>query len=191
MKKYNTIDHIGTYSCAYLKKVFLDENGFDESFPIASGEDIEFSYRLAAKGYLLLFRPDAKVEHFHETSLSKYFKKKFYRAYYRVLLYKLHKSKVKKDSYTPNTVKFQIGFFYLFALSIVYLGLGHILAYQPLYGDILVILSLLLILVSVLDFFFFAVRKSAAVAITSLPIMFLRVFVFGLGFSFGILKGGK
>jgi len=41
MKKFETLDFVGSYSAGYRKRIFLEFKGFDESFPIASGEDPE------------------------------------------------------------------------------------------------------------------------------------------------------
>ena len=51
------IDFIDTYSAAYRKEVFIQNGGFDESFRVPSVEDQEFSFRLARKGYRMVFEP--------------------------------------------------------------------------------------------------------------------------------------
>ena len=90
-------------------KAFLDENGFDESFPRASGEDAELSYRLAKKGHTLVFAPRAVVYHTHPATFVHYLKVKFFRAYWRTRMYLKHPEKSVEDSYTPSTLK--INFF--------------------------------------------------------------------------------
>ncbi len=52
-----TIDFIDTYSAAYRHDVFMAIRGFDVAFPTPSVEDQEFSFRLARKGYKLVFAP--------------------------------------------------------------------------------------------------------------------------------------
>ena len=54
-----SIDFIDTYSAAYRREIFLANHGFDTIFPTASVEDQEFSFRLAEKGYRLVFVPEA------------------------------------------------------------------------------------------------------------------------------------
>jgi len=102
------IDFIGTYAAAYRHDVFNDNGGFDASFPLASGEDTEFSYKLQEQGHKLVFNPAAFVYHLHPTTLKHYLRTKFYRGYWRVRLYSLHPEKTLKDSYTPQSLKIQV-----------------------------------------------------------------------------------
>src|SRR3989344_3203089 len=111
-RKSENLDWIGSYSAAYRKKIFLELEGFDKDFPTASGEDPELSFKVAKKGYKLIFNRDAIVYHTHETSLMKYLRTKFYRAYWRVLLYSKHTRKIVTDSYTPQELKLQIAAMY-------------------------------------------------------------------------------
>ncbi len=108
MSKDKYIDFIGTYAAAYKKDVFLRYGGFDTGFPLASGEDTEYSYKLHKNGHKMLFRPEAFVYHQHPINLRHYIKVKFYRGYWRIRLYRKHPEKAVKDSYTPQTMKFQI-----------------------------------------------------------------------------------
>ncbi|MFH1391815.1 MAG: glycosyltransferase family 2 protein, partial [Candidatus Diapherotrites archaeon] len=62
-RKSETLDWIGSYSAGYRKKDYLEVGGFDESFPKASGEDPELSYKLAKLGKKLVFNPKAIVYH--------------------------------------------------------------------------------------------------------------------------------
>jgi len=48
------IDFIDTYS-RLRRAAFTDNDGFDVSFPTASVEDQEFSFRLVERGYHLIF----------------------------------------------------------------------------------------------------------------------------------------
>ncbi|MBU2560059.1 glycosyltransferase [archaeon] len=118
MSKAQRIDFIGSYSAAYRKGVFLAESGFDEKFPIASGEDTDLSYRLASKGHKMVFAQDAIVYHEHPSRITQYLKMKFYRAYWRVDLYRKTPVKTVKDTYTPQMLKLQIALFYLFVVSL-------------------------------------------------------------------------
>lgn len=119
MRDKGSIDFVGSYAAAYRRKLFLNENGFDTSFPIASGEDTDFSYRLARKGHRLVFAPAAKTYHLHPNTWWKYFKSKQNRAKWRNLLYKKNPEKMMKDSYTPQRLKFQIGMAWIAGSAIV------------------------------------------------------------------------
>jgi len=117
MKKRKYIDFIGTYSAGYRKDIFFKFGGFDESFPVASGEDPELSFKISKSGYKMVFNDRAVVYHKHPNSLLSYLKQKFWRAYWRVLLYKKHPDKLVRESYTPQILKFQIAFLFLFVLT--------------------------------------------------------------------------
>ena len=70
LAKQKRIDFIDTYSAAYRKQVLLDQDGFDEQFTYL--EDQELSFRLAAKGYEMVFHPAAVVYHRHADSLTSF-----------------------------------------------------------------------------------------------------------------------
>ncbi|MFK7871586.1 MAG: glycosyltransferase family 2 protein [Oligoflexales bacterium] len=108
MKKNQYIDHIGTYAAAYSSNVFCSFDGFCTDFKTASGEDTEFSHRLASKGHLLKLSNHAQVFHEHPSRFFEYLRIKFYRGYWRVLLYSRHPERVLKDSYTPQILKFEV-----------------------------------------------------------------------------------
>ena len=58
-RRRTQIDFIDTYSAGYRREIFLENGGFDPIFTTASVEDQEFSFRLAQKGYRLVFVPGA------------------------------------------------------------------------------------------------------------------------------------
>ena len=66
------IDFIDTYSAAYRREVFCQNGGFDSVFTTASVEDQEFSFRLAQKGYKMVFEPSAQVNHIHDVNIADY-----------------------------------------------------------------------------------------------------------------------
>lgn len=108
MEQNRYIDFIGTYAAAYQANVFQKYGGFDTSFPIACGEDAEFSYRLSEDGYKLLFCGEAFVYHQHPSTLKQYLRTKYYRGFWRVRLHRKHFAKSFKDSYTPHSLKIEI-----------------------------------------------------------------------------------
>ena len=77
------IDFIDTYSAAYRRDIFLENGGFDPIFTTASVEDQEFSFRLAQKGYKLIFAPAATVAHIHDESLAEYMRRKYWIGYWK------------------------------------------------------------------------------------------------------------
>ncbi len=182
MKKHENIDFIGSYSAAYRKEIFKSAGGFDESFPSASGEDPELSYKLAKAGEKLIFNENAIVYHKHPEKLLKYLQTKFFRAYWRVLLYSRHKDKMINDSYTPQMLKFQIIFTALTLLSLITLGLKI----TPLWVFMACLAMLGILFV---PFIIFTALHDLKVIAPAIPILFMRNIVFGLGLILGLLSG--
>lgn len=177
------IDFIGTYAAAYRKSIFDQFGGFDESFPTASGEDAEFSYRLHAAGHKMVFNPSAIVYHQHPQTLAHYLRVKFWRAYWRVLLYKKHAKKMSADSYTPQGLKVHIGLFYLFVAS---------LFLSVVFDGFLVPVAIyVLFFIVTLPFSVKSFRKDKAVGIISPFVLQLRSLVFSLGLVEGMVKMGR
>lgn len=138
MSKTSYVDFIDTYSAAYLRSVFLDNGGFDPSFPTACVEDQELSFRLAERGYKMVFVPEARVLHIHDSSLREYVRRKYVIGYWKAYLHSLHPGKVLVDSHTPVSEKLQVGLIF----PLVALILGSLLMPRQL----LVILALVCVL---------------------------------------------
>ncbi|MEK6970137.1 MAG: glycosyltransferase [archaeon] len=195
MKRKKKLDWIGTYSAAYRKKIFIDEKGFDETFPRASGEDSEFSYRLAEKGMALKFAPNAIVYHTHPSSLMHYLRVKFFRAYWRTRMYVKHPGKSVQDSYTPHMLK--INFFVggLFLLVLTYLAVRLLtsdLSRALIVSEIVQLMYFLIVITMVIvvalyDFLLLVARKDLALVPFAIALTFLRSIVFVLGAGFGLL----
>ena len=108
MRDQPQIDFIDTYSAGYRREIFLANAGFDTTFTTASVEDQEFSFRLAQKGYRLIFVPDARVYHLHDEDLREYARRKYYIGYWKALLARWHPERLVQDSHTPQVLKIQI-----------------------------------------------------------------------------------
>ncbi len=181
MKRKKFIDFIGTFSAAYRRDVFLKFGGFDTGFETASGEDPELSYRIAKAGYKLVFNPKAFVYHPHPDTLKKYLRQKFYRAYWRVLMYSKHPEKMRGDSYTGMEVPVSVAslalFFFFCLLSPVRI--------EFLWLAILMLCIFFLANAGTIAFMTKKERKMLAFA----PfVIFLRNIVWILGFSAGFLR---
>jgi glycosyltransferase involved in cell wall biosynthesis len=72
-------DHITSCNLAVRKSVFKKHGMFDESFPLAGGEDSEFSFRISKKGAKIKFCRDAVVYHEPRTGLRSFVKWQFRR----------------------------------------------------------------------------------------------------------------
>lgn len=103
------VDVVFSYSAGFRREVFRTIGGFDTSFPVADNEDTDLSYRVATAGYKIKFNPAAIIYHQHPATLRQYLRKKHSRAYWRVMVYKRFPGKAIRDSYTPQTLKLQIG----------------------------------------------------------------------------------
>lgn len=182
MRRMERIDWIGSYSAAYDREIFLKESGYDEDFPTASGEDPELSFKLEKKGYRLVFNPNAIVFHRHQSALFPYLKSKFYRAYWRVLLYSKHREKVVRDSYTPQILKMEIGLFCLFCAGAVAAIFVPPLVFVP-------AVALALGALSTLQFTIFALRRDFAAGIAAPFVIALRSAVFAAGLAAGVING--
>lgn len=90
----------GTYNLAIRRQCLEMLNGFDESYPAASGEDNDLSYRLQKAGFRIAFRPRARVAHYHPEGLGKYLKTQFVHGYWRGRLYLIHPQFLAGDDYT-------------------------------------------------------------------------------------------
>lgn len=59
------IDFAATLNFCLRRDLFISLGGFDESFPGAAGEDLDFCWRLRQAGHSITFVPEAIVKHYH------------------------------------------------------------------------------------------------------------------------------
>ena len=104
--KQERINFIDTYSAAYRRQILLANGGFDEQ--IFYVEDQELSFRLAARGYEMVFHPPAVVYHLHSDSLPSYFRKKFMIGYWKAQILRRFPGRAVQDSHTPQVLKAQL-----------------------------------------------------------------------------------
>jgi len=174
------IDFIDTYSAAYRKTIFQKNSGFDPAFPQASGEDIDFSWRLSRKGYKMVFAPNAVVYHRHVASVLDYVRRKYYVGYWRVLMYRHHPGKMVSDSHTPQVLKLQVGLAGLLVTTLF----GATLLRELLWMSFAIAG---IFLTSTLSFGLKAARKDLTVATVAPGLLFLRAIALGVGFAVGLL----
>lgn len=182
LKKSATIDMVDTYSAAFRKDIFLKMGGFDQGFRLANNEDTDLSYRLVSAGYTLVFKPEAFVYHTHQNSLVNYLKLKFWRGYWRMVVYTRYPDKAVKDSYTPAVLKIQT---LLMALSLA------LVPFLLLDIRLIVLIFLLwgVILVSSFPFSLKTFKKDPIVGLSSPVVVFLRSIVFAVGSLCGVAWG--
>ena len=111
------IDFIDTYSAAYRRDVFEANHGFDPAF--LKLEDQELSFRLARKGYRMVFEPGAIVYHLHNPTTSRYVARKFGIGYWKAAVLRWLPEKTFGDSHTLPSQQWQIVLLGLAVLSAV------------------------------------------------------------------------
>lgn len=178
LSRFERIDFVDSYSAAFRKDVFLKAGGFDCAFPRADNEDVDLSYRVSQLGGRMVFNPKAIVYHIHPASFRKYFRLKFGRGYWRMLVYSRFPGKAVKDTYTPAYLKVGIAGILLAAL-----GVAGVLFWSGPSLNIAVT-GLLIFLVSTLPAF---LRSYRGFGPAGLYFMFLRSVALGAGSLSGIL----
>jgi len=189
MRALETIDFVDTYSAGYRRDIFLASGGFDTSFPTASVEDQEFSFRLAEAGHRLVFVPDAQVFHIHDRTLGEYARRKFWIGYWKVRVMREHPDKLVRDSHTPQVLKLQVGLAALGGLLVVGGVLTPASSFEP--GRWLALagpLAWAALLISGLPFLAKLLRRDPAVVFVAPLLLFVRAWALGLGFLAGLLR---
>ena len=185
MLREQWIDFIGTYSAGYRKTEFEECGGFDSRFPIASGEDADLSYTMSEAGHRLVFNPNAVVYHQHPRSLRIYFRQKFGRAYWRILLYRKNIKKVVKDSYTPQLLKIQV---MLLGLIFLFLLVGSLVIPRLIIG--IMVSGVLLLIASYVPFIIYVAKRDHVVGLVSPFFLTIRASALLCGLIAGFIKEG-
>jgi len=172
------IDFIDTYSAAYRREIFQQNEGFE---PALHGvEDQELSFRLARKGYRMVFAPGAVVYHQHAERMGVYFSRKFKIGYWKAFMLRWVPEKALSDSYTLSSQRYQI---VLLGLSASLLLAGFFWAPAWIFSA----LALLLFYLVDLPFIGLIWRRDAPVLSLAIPLLFLRASSQLLGLAAGLL----
>ena len=180
MASLEKIDFIDTYSAAYRRDVFLENGGFDTAFPVPSVEDQELSFRLARKGYRMVFAPQAVVVHIHDETVSEYIRRKFNIGYWKAYMLRWLPEKMLSDSHTLPVQRWQIG---LLGLTRLELALGFF--WTPAF--VLALASFLLFFVMDAPFLLHLLREDIGWLLVAPPMLVLRAGSLGLGLTVGFL----
>ncbi len=178
------IDFIDTYSAGFRRDRFLEMTGYDTSFPVACAEDVELSYRMSAHGWKMVFAPVAIVYHDHPDTLSRYLKKKYKFAFWRVLAVRKNPSKALKDSHTPQLMKLQL----LFAPALL-IAAAFDLSVRPTVPASALVLAAFL--VSTLPFVLRATRKDPLVGLLSPALLAARACAQVTGVTAGLIHARR
>jgi GT2 family glycosyltransferase len=175
-----SIDFIDTYSAAFRRDRFLQMHGYDTSFPVACAEDIELSYRMSAQGWKMKFVPSAIVTHTHPDTFSRYLKKKYKFAYWRVLAVRKNPAKGVKDSHTPQVMKLQL----LFAPALLLAIAFDLLARPAFPASVVVLIAFLL---STLPFAVRAIPKDPVIGVLAPALLAARACAQFMGVASGLV----
>jgi lipopolysaccharide/colanic/teichoic acid biosynthesis glycosyltransferase/GT2 family glycosyltransferase len=186
MRGQSQIDFIDTYSAAYRRGVFLENHGFDPIFTTASVEDQELSFRLAQKGYRLVFAPAARVKHLHDSNTGEYFRRKYYIGFWKALMIRWHPERMVHDSHTPQVLKVQI----VLLAAIVGLTAAAILGlvWSPLaWLWVGAAAAAVLFVATTLPFTIKLARRSLLLALIGPPMLVVRALALGSGYVNGTI----
>ncbi len=182
MSRQDRIDFVDTYSAAYRRDILLANGGFDPQVEV--DEDQELSFRLARKGYQMVFAPDAIVYHHHVTSAGRYWRRKFEIGYWKAILLNWHPERTIRDSHTPQMLKLQIAL----------LGLLGILVVPALVwtlGRWLVLATVALFILTTVPFLLRVARRDVVIAIVSPFLLVVRALALGTGLVAGFLHTSR
>ncbi len=155
-------------------------SGYDTSFPVACAEDVELSYRMSARGWKMKFVPAAIVYHTHPDTISRYLKKKYKFAFWRVLAVRKNPGKGVKDSHTPQIMKLQL----LFAPALL-VAVAFDLFVRPRFSLSLVVTGGFLL--STIPFALRAFKKDPVVGILSPVLLAARACAQMMGVTAGLI----
>ncbi len=179
LQAFSYITFMDFYSAACRRQVLLDNDGFDERFP--NSEDRELSYRLAARGYKMVFQPTALVCHYHARGLVDYFRKKIMNGYWTAQAVRHFPERTVEDSYTPQALKLQIG---LMALIMITAVSSFIFPLTMVLSGLLAVIFTL----TTLPFTIKAWHKDKFISLLSPFLLAVRALALGIGYAWGVAR---
>ena len=182
MARQPIIDFVDTYAAAYRRRVFLENGGFDIGYPTASVEDQELSFRLAGKGYRMVFVPTATVFHRHDRNVAEYVRRKFGIGYWKAVLLRRHPDRLVSDSHTPLTQRLQLLLTPTALLLMAFAPLHAWLGWGAALVGGLLVASAIPELASI-------VRRDPSVLAVAPGMIFIRALALGAGLGIGALRG--
>jgi lipopolysaccharide/colanic/teichoic acid biosynthesis glycosyltransferase len=179
LEELPAIDFVDMYSAAYRRAILLANDGFNERF--GRLEEQELAYRLAGRGYKMVFRREAQVQRQHPSSLAAYARSKAIIGYWKAQVIRLFPDRGLSDSYTPQTLKLQIGSLFGAGLMLL-LSIFHpwfLLAFAA---------GLLLFLASTLPLLAMIWVEDRPLLVVAAPMLVARALSLGAGYVWGILR---
>jgi lipopolysaccharide/colanic/teichoic acid biosynthesis glycosyltransferase/glycosyltransferase involved in cell wall biosynthesis len=184
MAGQDQIDFIDTYSASYRRQIFCENGGFDPM--LRYNEDQELSFRLAAKGYRLVFVPEGQVKHIHDETLADYFRRKYLIGVWKALLTRWHPERMVQDSHTPQVLKAQMA---LWAAILGLTPLAILGFFWPIFAAAgwLLLLTLGIFLLTTVPFLRKLARRSWALAAMGPLMLATRSLALGIGYVAGTI----
>jgi lipopolysaccharide/colanic/teichoic acid biosynthesis glycosyltransferase/glycosyltransferase involved in cell wall biosynthesis len=176
MARLETIDFVDTYSAGYRREVFLENEGFNRS--LLRNQDQEFSFRLARKGYKMVFNPKAIVYHLHARTLGAYASRKFSIGYWKAFLLRWLPEKALSDSHTPWMQRFQT---VLLLVAVASVLVGFI--WQP--AAVAAVAALFIFLVTSIPIMAHVVSEDSELIFLVPLLLFVRAAALGVGLVVG------
>lgn len=180
LRHYSRITFMDFYSAAYRRHILLANGGFDERFD-ANSEDRELSYRLAARGYQMVFQPTAVVTHLHTDTLRDYFRKKVFNGYWTAQAVRNFPERTVEDTYTPQVQKVQIGL-----MGLVMMTTAATLIFPP--SALVAVVLLVAFFLTTIPFSRKAWPKDKVIALLAPSLLAIRALALGLGYAWGLLR---
>ncbi|NJD60840.1 MAG: hypothetical protein C3F13_06900 [Anaerolineales bacterium] len=180
LQRQKYIDFVDTHSAAYRKDIFIENGGFDTNFKVASVEDQEFSFRLARKGYRMVFKPSAIVYHQHDKNLQEYYHRKFNIGFWKAYMLRWLPEKGIKDSHTPPSERWQIAF----------LGIALLLLLPSvLWPNLLWVsaVSMVLLFLTTMPFLSFLYHRDKSLLFPGIILLIIRSTALGAGLISGFI----
>jgi len=179
LRTQERINFIDTYSATYRRQVLLANNGFDEHFVYL--EDQELSFRLAARGYQMIFQPLAVVYHLHSHTLPAYFRKKFVIGYWKAQTLRRFPGRAVQDSHTPQVLKVQI----LLLALILFAAIGSLIIPKSVLALAVIVA---VFIASTIPFLAKAWSKDRVVTLAAPFLLATRATALGFGYAWGLIR---
>ncbi|MGD0574684.1 MAG: sugar transferase [Anaerolineales bacterium] len=178
------INAIDLFAAAFKKSIFLVNRGFDPSFPIGGMEGRELAYRLAQKGYRLVFAPSALVYKRHVFTLGQYLSDKFWDSYWRAHLLGWHPKRLMGDSQLSGHRVFQS------LLAWLIPALAPFVLLTPRIW-VLIAAGIVVFALAAWQEMLLILQRNPALLVMAPFLMFLRALVEGAGLGFGWVAAGR
>jgi len=169
------VEFAGSFNLAATRRALETVGGFDETYPAASAEDNDLSYRLRDAGFRIRFARDAVVAHHHPVRLGGYLKEQMRHGYWRVVLYRKHPARAGGDGYA--------GFVELAAppLAMLSLALPLLAPWVPTAPGLAILAFVAVLFIHSRLALVVAAQQHTDAALALLPVGTLRAYARGLG----------